>query len=640
MRRLALMLLLGTCSTAEAAPQLNGLFSDHAVLQRKRPISIWGTAAPREKVRVSLAHSSIDVIADSNGDWRVELPAMPAGGPFVLSATSPAGRSTASDILIGDVWLCSGQSNMELPVSRALDSWNQTQSADDPQFRILTVPHLSGPASKTVIEAPIKWQAITPQTVGDFSAACYFMVRDLRRSHKVPMGAINASWGGTPIRAWLDESGAAATGGEEYAQLQLFRRDPAAANKSFGEKWAEWWRTKTGDKAGQEPWNASDRLKWSPVPRIGYWEQWGDPKFADFNGMVWMRKRFTLTSAEAAKAATISLSVIDELDETFVNGTAVGGRYTWEAPREYYIPPGVLHAGENEVLVNAFDGSGAGGMSGPAENVKLTLSDGTVKPLEDGWQYSVVTQQVGSGPLSPWDSAMGLTQIYNGMIAPLRDYGLTGVAWYQGEADVGRPGSYADRLAAMMRGWRAQFRQAKLPFLVVSLANFGPSSSKPIASGWAELREQQRLGVQRDANAALVIAMDLGERLDVHPANKIELGRRLARAADVLAYGASGPIGPEVAGAHRTPTGIEVEFRGVTGSLETWSGNRALAFELCGATQDSCRFADAVAARNSVRLADDGKPATRVRYGWADTPVTNLYDEAQLPPGPFEVPVQ
>ena len=640
MRRLALVFLLGTCPAAEAAPQLNNLFSDHAVLQRNRPISIWGTAAPREKVRISLASTTLDVTANATGEWRVELPAMPAGGPFVLSATSATGRATASDIMIGDVWLCSGQSNMELPVSRALDSWNQTQSADDPQFRILTVPHLSGPSSTAVIEAPIKWQAITPQSVGDFSAACYFMVRDLRRSHKVPMGAINASWGGTPIRAWLDESGAAVTGGEDFAQLQLFRRDPAAANKGFGEKWAAWWRDKTGDHAGQEPWHASDRLNWSSVPRIEYWEQWGDPRFADFNGMMWMRNRFNLTAAEAAKGATISLSVIDEIDETFLNGSAVGGRYTWEEPRQYRIPAGLLRPGENEVLVNVFDGSGAGGMSGPAENVKLIFSDGTIKQLDQGWQYSVVTQDVGSGPLSPWDSAMGLTQIYNGMIAPLRDYGLTGVAWYQGEADVGQPGSYADRLAAMMRGWRTQFGQPRLPFLIISLANFGPAASKPIASGWAELREQQRLGVQRDPNAALVVAMDLGERLDIHPANKIELGRRLARAANILAYGGTGSIGPEVATARRSPSGIEVEFKGVTGSLETWSGTRALAFELCGTTQESCRFADAVAAGNSVRIADDGKPATRVRYGWADTPVTNLYDEEQLPPGPFEVPLK
>ncbi len=600
---------------------------------------MWGTAAPGEKLRVSLATVTKDVAADAKGNWRVELPPMKSGGPFVLSAASSEGRSAAADILVGDVWLCSGQSNMELPVSRALDSWNQIQSANDAQLRIVTVPHLSATEPQQTIGSTLKWQAVTPQTVGDFSAACYFMVRDLRRSQKVPIGAINASWGGTPIRAWLSEHGASSTGGDDYSQLQLYRRDPAAANKAFGEKWAAWWRSRTGDKAGQEPWNASDRLKWSAVSRIGYWEQWGDPKFADFNGMVWMRNRFTLTPAEAAEGATISLSVVDEIDEAFVNGTSVGGRYTWEAPRNYQVPAGLLRAGENEVLVNVFDGSGAGGMSGPAEDVKLTLADGIAKPLGAGWQYSVVTQEVGAGPLAPWDSAMGLTQIYNGMIAPLGNYGLAGVAWYQGEADVGRAGSYADRLTAMMRDWRTQFGQSKLPFLIVSLANFGPSSSKPTASDWAELRQEQRLAARRDPNAALVVAMDLGERLDVHPANKIELGRRLARAANVFAYGAKGPIGPEVVGAHRTANGIEVQFKGVTGSLTTWSGTRALAFELCGGTQESCRFADAVADGQSVHIADDGKPATRVRYAWADTPVTNLYDEAQLPPGPFEVPI-
>lgn len=638
-RGLAIVLVLSTSSAAIAAPQFNSLFSDHAVLQRGRPIAVWGTAAPGERVDVVLGSSKQSASADAQGNWRVELPPMKPGGPFQLSAASATGRATASDILVGDVWLCSGQSNMELPVSRGLDSWNQTQSATDSEIRFLTVPHLSSSTVQSTFSAPVKWQTLTPQTVGDFSAACYYMVRDLRRSQKVPIGAINASWGGTPIRSWLDERGAAATGGEDYTQLQLFRRDPAAANKAFGENWASWWRSKTGDKAGQEPWNASDRLKWSPVPRIGYWEQWGDPKFADFNGMVWMRKRFTLTPAEAAKGATISLTVVDEIDEAFVNGTAVGGRYTWEAPRNYRLPAGALRAGDNEVLVNVYDGSGAGGMSGPAQDVKLTFADGTVKPLGEGWQYSVVTQPIGSGPQAPWDSAMGLTEIYNGMIAPLRDYGLTGAAWYQGEADVGRVGSYADRLDAMMQGWRSQFRQPKLPFLIVSLANFGPSATKPIVSGWAELREQQRLGVQRDSDAALAIAMDLGERLDIHPANKIELGRRLARAAEARAYGSSTPVGPEVVGAHRTTSGVEVEFAGVTGSLQTWSGTRALAFELCGPTQESCRYADAVAAGNRVQLTGDGKPVTRVRYAWADTPVTNLYDEAQLPPGPFEVPV-
>jgi sialate O-acetylesterase len=639
MRSLAFVLLASTCWAADAKPRLDSLFSDHAVLQRGHPIPVWGTADPGEMVTVVLGSASRAAKADASGAWRVELPAMAAGGPHVLVASSRKGRATASDMLVGDVWLCSGQSNMELPVSRALDSWNQIQSANDRELRILTVPHLSATSPASSIRAPVKWQPVTPQTISDFSAACYYMARDLRRSQKVPIGAINASWGGTPIRAWLSEQGAASTGGSDFAQLELYRRDPAGANKAFGDAWAAWWRNSTGDQPGQEPWHSSDRLNWLPVPKITYWEQWGDPRFADFNGTVWMRKRFVLTPEEAAQGGTLSLSVIDELDEAFVNGTAVGGRYSWEAARNYPLAEGLLRAGTNEILVNVFDGSGAGGMSGPADEVRLTLADGRVKALAEGWEYSVVTDPPAGAPRAPWDEAMGLTAIYNGMIAPLRDFGPTGIAWYQGEADVGLPGSYSDRLGAMMTDWRAQFGRPKLPFLIVSLANWGPPSTKPVSSGWAELREQQRIAARRDPNAALVVAMDLGERTDIHPANKIELGHRLARAAEALVYGATRPSGPQVLGARRAETEILVQFTGVTGSLQTWSGTRALAFELCGESQDSCRFADAVASGSTVRLASDGKPVTRVRYAWADTPVTNLYDEAPLPPGPFEVRV-
>ena len=379
---------------------------------------------------------------------------------------------------------------------------------------------------------------------------------------------------------------------------------------------------------------------WTPVPQMSLWELWGDPDFASFDGMVWMRKRVTLSAAQAAAGATLSLGVIDELDAAFVNGVMVGSKYSWEAPRNYAVPSGLLHAGENEILVNISDASGGGGFSGPAEVLRLTLPGGEAVPLGQGWEYSVVPGSPGAPPRAPWDEAMGLTSIYNGMIAPLRDYGVTGVAWYQGEADVGLPGSYADRLAAMMAGWRRQLDRPDLPFLIISLANFGPHATMPVESGWAALREQQRLAAARDPRAALVVAMDLGERLDIHPANKQEVGRRLARAARRLAYGAAEPVGPEIVRARRTADGIILDFNGVTGSLRSWSGTHLLAVELCADTQASCRFADAVADGAHVRIADDGRPATRVRYGWADSPVTNLYDEVPLPVGPFEVPIQ
>ncbi|WP_284734637.1 sialate O-acetylesterase [Sphingosinicella terrae] len=624
---------------ALAEVRLDPLFSDHAVLQRGRPIPVWGTADPGERITVSLGETRQSVTADGAGAWRAVLPAMMAGGPHRLAAVSAAGRAEAADILIGDVWLCSGQSNMEMTVSQSLNGYNESQSANDGQLRLLTVPHLTGNAAQASFPA-IAWQAAGRDSVGGFSAACYYMVKDLRRSERVPIGAIASSWGGTPIRAWMDDAGVAATLPDDYRQLELFRRDPATANRAFGEQWSAWWRRVSGDPAGGEPWNASDRLGWSPVPQLRIWEEWGDPRFAEFDGMMWMRKRFTLSAAEATSGATLSLGVIDEHDETFVNGVPVGGTYSWETRRDYAVAPGQLRSGENEILVNVLDSWGGGGMAGPAERIRLTLADGSVKPLGDGWEYSVVTPTPETPPSAPWSAPMGLTAIYNGMIAPLRDYGLAGIAWYQGEADVERPGSYADRLAAMMAGWRRQFGRDDLPFLIVSLANYGEPATAPAASGWAALREQQRLAAVRDPRAGLVVAMDLGERDDIHPANKSELGRRLARAARHLAYGADRAAGPEIVRARRAGDGIVLDFAGAVGSLQTWSGTRALAFELCGDSQESCRYAEATASGATVRLADDGYPVTRVRYAWGEAPVTNLYDEDEVPVGPFEVTVE
>jgi sialate O-acetylesterase len=634
MRRALAALFLLVASPAVAEPVLNPLFSDHAVLQRGRPIPVWGTADPGEQVTITLGDASRTATADRAGAWRVDLPAMPAGGPYTLRA----GAAAANDVLIGDVWLCSGQSNMELNVSAALNAWNETRSANDPQLRLLTIPRASAPIPRAAISG-LAWQPAARESVGAFSAACYYMAKELRASQNVPIGAIAASWGGTQIRSWMDAASIAAIGDEDSRDFALAERDLAAANARFGERWGAWWRQQSGDAPGAEPWRASDRLTWSPAPRAGYWEQWGDPRFASFDGMVWMRKRFTLTAAEAAQGATLSLTVIDELDMTFVNGVAVGSRYSWEAPRDYRIPPGQLRAGRNEVLVNIFDGGGGGGFSGPAEAMRLTLADGQVKPLGEGWQYSVA-RVAGNPPRTPWDEGMGFTRLYNGMIAPLGRYGISGIAWYQGEADVGLPGSYAGRLAAMMATWRRQFGRPDLPFLIVGLANFGPYATAPVESGWAALREQQRLAAARDPNAALAIAMDLGERLDIHPANKQELGRRLARAARALAYGSREPVGPEAVRVGRTAQGYAVEFSGVTGALRTWSGARALAVELCGVAPGSCRFADARADGIRLIAADDGRPATRIRYAWADSPVTNLYDEAPLPVGPFDMPIE
>jgi sialate O-acetylesterase len=625
-------------TAAQAAPRLHPLFSDHAVLQRDRPIRVWGTADPGERIAVSLGTATRATTAGSDGAWRIELPPMAAGGPYRLEATGQGGaRAGADDVLIGDVWLCSGQSNMELPVSRALNAEAEISGAADSQLRILTVPKKTSAQPAATFGGDVAWAPATPQSVPGFSAACFFMARELRESQRVPIGAIAASWGGTAIRSWMDEESTRAFGGEEAELLALFRRDAAAANRRFGERWQSWWRA----RAPGEPWRDPAGLPWKPMPKIGYWETWGDPGFAKFNGMMWARKTLNLTAAEAARPATLSLGVIDEIEQTWVNGVPVGNTFGWDVDRDYRVPAGVLRAGENVVLVNMFDAYGYGGFAGPGEKLRLDFEGGGSKPLGEGWDYALAPSGLGDPPRPPWDAAAGLSLIHHGMIAPLAPYGLRGVAWYQGEADAGGTAGYAAKLGAMMAGWRREFGAPQLPFLIVSLANFGAPAAAPGASGWAEVREAQRQAVARDGRAALAVALDLGDRLDIHPANKQEVGRRLARGAKALAYGSSlPPSGPQIAGARQVGSEIVLTFTGVAGRLRTWSGGLALGFELCGTAQGSCRYASAVADGAIVRIAGDGRPATRVRYAWADAPVVNLYDEAPLPVGPFEVPIE
>ena len=620
-------------SSAVAAPVIDPQFGTHAVIQRGKPIVLSGSASPNERLRVSFAGEEKGVTANAVGRWSASFAPRPAGGPFTIAVSGSSGQATAQDVAVGDVWLCSGQSNMEYPLRRALNGDGEVQDSADGELRVMKVPQqLAGEPRQSFEKAPA-WRRAAPDSVRDFSAACYFLARDLRRTEKVPIGAIDDSWGGTPIRAWMDEAAVRAGGNGDAADLvELHRRDPAAATAKFGEQWGAWWRSRTGDQPGGEPWNASERLAWKPVPSLGYWDSWG-PEWKAFDGAIWARKRVTLTAAEAAAPATLAMSAIDDMDETFVNGVAVGGMSAPVTPRSYAIPAGVLHAGENEILVYVRDFWGPGGLAGPADAFKLSFADGHEKALGDGWQYTPIADVVGQPQVPPWDGSSGVSTIYNAMVAPLGALGVKGVAWYQGEADVGQPG-YDRRLAAWMANWRTQFRDAQLPFLIVGLAGWGKPVSHPVDSGWAALIDEQRLATTRDPLAALASAIDLGEPNDIHPANKQEVGRRLALAAHALAYHDGGTVGPLPLSAVRQGASVVVTF---TKPLQTLSGANANAFELCGS---SCRYADARVQGRSVIISGDGQSVTRVRYAWADYPIVNLYDEDMLPVPVFEIPVQ
>ncbi len=621
------------------APLLHALFQDHAVLQRGQPIPVWGQAGPDEQVRVEFAGKHVTARADHEGHWQAQLPAVQAGGPYTLTARTATARQTATDVLVGDVWLCSGQSNMELQVHRTLNSRAEIAGAANDRIRLLKVPQAARPAPQDGFAAPVQWQPATSQYVGDFSATCYYFARELQKQVDVPMGLINASLGGSRIEAWLSDG--ALRGAGDYADaldtLALYARDPQAAYARWGERWAAWWRSLPGVAEGDAPWDpAATTTGWRAAPKqLGNYRQWGVPELAGFTGMLWYRASVRLSAEQAAQATSLALGA-DEIDQTWVNGRGIGSDYGG-GERNYPLPPGLLHAGDNLVVVNVLNTYADGGLSGP---VALHLRDGGTVPLDGAWEYRQVPERAGTPPLAPWLSASGKTTLYNAMVAPLGRYALRGALWYQGESNTGEAGAYRGLLRAYRADLRRQFG-AGLPLLVVQLPNFGPPPTQPQESGWAELRRAQRDVAGEDARSGLAVAIDLGERGDIHPANKQDVGRRLARTARHVVYGeALPPSGPVPASVRHEGDTVVVGFDDVDGALVAYGADGPVGFELCGAQPGSCRYAGArIRGREVVLQAPNAAAATRVRYGWADSPVVTLYDSAGLPAGPFETAI-
>jgi sialate O-acetylesterase len=646
-RLLALGALLGAATLTPApaaadAPLLDAMFQDHAVLQRDRPIAVWGHAGADAQLTITFNGKSVRAAADRAGAWRAMLPATPAGGPYTVSVRARSGAAqTITDVLVGDVFLCSGQSNMELPVRASLRADAEiAQSAND-RIRLFTVAHAASATPLSDFTEPASWAAAGPDTVGSFSAACYYFARELQHAVDVPIGLIHASWGGSAIAPWISAQGLRAAGGfDQYLDLlSLYAHDRHSAYARMGALWEAWWRS-AAPNAG-EPWAPGASGDWRALPEpMRDWKTWGVPETANLNGMVWFTRVVTLSAAQAAQAARLSLGAIDEVDQTWVNGEPIANSFGWGAERSYDVPAGVLHAGENTIVVNVLSTWDMGGMYGPPEHMQLAFANGEAAPLGGDWRYQLAPAGIGYPPRAPWESIGGLTTLYNGMIAPIGAYGVRAVAWYQGESNTGDASSYQSQLAALMSSWRRQFGAAT-PFLIVQLPNFGPAPIAPAASGWADVREAERRAVAADAHAGLVVTIDIGDRNELHPQNKQAVGRRLARAARHVVYGEDiSPSGPQPVRARRDGADIVVSFTGVDGALVAYSARGPMAFELCGAAQDTCRYAEATIRGDDVVISDDGRAATRVRHCWGDGPVCNLYDGAGMPAGPFELAIE
>jgi len=637
MRRVAPILLAAVMATPAAAqgPLLNGLFADHAVVQRDRPLPVFGRAKPGEAVTITLGDKTATATAGPDGAWRADLPAFAAGGAYTLQARAASGATqTVSDVLVGDVWLCSGQSNMELPVERGNNSWSEIRSANDDGLRMAYVDHADSRTPLGAFSKPPAWKAARPEAVGSFSAACYYMARELRKTDKTPLGLVHASWGGSAIEAWMSPAALRRAGNYEdgLTTLELSLKDRPAADRRWGETIKAWWSLRHNGADGG-PWLGDGA--WTPAPKgLGVWESWGVPSLAAFDGVVWFETSVTLTAAQAKGAASLEIGMVDEVDTTFVNGVGIGSTSGAGTVRVYPLAAGRLKAGANRIVVSAFDSYANGGMYGDAPRA-LVLADGARIPLAD-WRYQVEPKTSGEPPRAPWDTLSGLSTLYNGMLAPMGPWAFKGLAWYQGETNAGRPQTYQ----ALLKEFLAERRvgqPADMPALVVQLANYGKPQLAPEDSWWAQLREAQRVAVAKDGHAALAVITDIGDPSDIHPTNKQDVGRRLARGARRLA-GAAVTNGPSPVSARRVGDAVEVKFEQVADRLAARGSDRAIGFELCDGAV--CRFADArVEGDRAVVVVPAGLTPARVRFAWADAPTFNVFDLSGLPLGPFELAV-
>jgi sialate O-acetylesterase len=627
-------------------PFVHPLFSDNMVLQRDIAAPVWGWTTPGQRVTVTMSGKTATALADTTGKWMTKIGPFAAGGPHTLTI-SGAQTETLNNVMTGDVWICSGQSNMEQGIGVSANPQQEIASANYPNLRLFTVPKRIGLVPEALVAG--SWQPTTPQTVatggwGGFSAVAYYFGRELHSTLKVPIGLIHTSWGGTVAEAWA--SAEALDKMPDFrpslAQLQEFNRIRQVGTFDYDRQADEWAAANDRGVRNGANWAADtvDLAEWKAMTLPQPWEAAGLP---DFDGLVWFRREFDLPAGWAGKDLTLSLGAIDDRDTTWINGTKVGATNEYNAPRNYRVAANVLKPGRNVLAVRVLDTGGGGGFYGKPEDVKLQITgDNATAPLSlaGEWRYLVSAPLVGlQPPPARFDNnPNGATVLYNGMIAPLVPFGIRGAIWYQGESNAGRAQQYRTLLPTMIRDWRSRFGVGDFPFYIVQLANFQATEAQPTDPPWAYLREAQMLTAQNVPNSGLASAIDIGEAGDIHPKNKQDVGRRLALNALALTY--KQPIeysGPRYRSMKIEGDAVRLTFDHAAGM--TAKGGTLQGFAIAGADKKFV-WADAKIEGNTVVVSSPQvKQPAAVRYAWANNPVANLYNAAGLPALPFRTDI-
>lgn len=621
---------------AYADVHLPGIFGDNMVLQRNKPIPVWGWADPNEKIKVGFHHQSRTAVADKNGKWSLRLDAEKAGGPYELLVS---GKNTIkfNNILVGEVWICSGQSNMEMPINgwgKVNNYEQEVRDANYPEIRHIKIPNAVASTPKEDIE-PAPWKVCNPENSSEFTATGYFFGRELYNKLKVPIGLINSSWGGTMVETWTSHE--ALESSSEFGELiksitstnldSLSKVRNAAITKKIEDLQGE-----LGDIEKSRNWYEAglDDTKWAHMSLPGLWEGKG---LDGFDGVVWYRRQFEVSPTDSGKEAILELAMIDDNDITYINGVKVGGINSWNTERKYKIPAETLKAGKNTIAIRIEDTGGDGGVYGEDKDMKITIGDRTVS-LAGDWSYRVESILKLSA-VGPNDYP---TLLFNAMINPLIPYAIKGAIWYQGEANTGRAYQYRKAFPLMISDWRKRWRSGDFPFYFVQLSSFdasGGNSRK--GSEWAELREAQSLTLTLP-NTGMAVTTDIGDAKDIHPTNKQDVGKRLALIALHNTYGKNiSSIGPTYRAMQIHANTVTLSFNNVGSGLMIKGGDGNLSgFEVAGKDKVFYPGKAFIQGDRVVVLSDSVRHPVAVRFGWADDAGSdNLFNKEGLPAAPF-----
>lgn len=630
-------LLSATAADQPALPFVSPMFSDNLVLQRGKPDPIWGWAKPGDVIKVEIAGHTAKAVAGADGRWQAEIQPPAPGGPYTLKITGPDQTVEFHEVLVGDVWLCGGQSNMELGIGLVNDATEEIKAANHPEIRLFLVNHKVAYSPAKVPDANGGWKICSPQTIseggwGGFSAVAYFFGRRLQQDTHLPVGLIEDCVGGSPVESWTSPAALHKAGGYDpkLAGIERLSAKPGPRYGSFLMHWLDEYDIGISNHWATADANDSD---WQTVHIPGAFAEMG---LAEVPCVCWFRREIVLPEPLPAGQASIHLGWIEKMDTTYINGHWVGASSWVEHNRDYDVPRNDLKPGTNLVTLSIFKLKSKDSFLSKPDGMHLDVSS-TVVPLAGEWKgkLSFNAQPPHPMPLDFENYPTMPAVLYLGMIAPVAPLAIKGAIWYQGEANFTQAYRYRTLLPAMIDNWRDLFGQGDFPFYIVGLPAFMERRNEPGTDGWAELREAQALTAKNVPDCGLAITVDTGDADNIHPKNKVPVGDRLAYCALAETYGEKIPYqGPAYSSMKHLPGSLKLNFAHTDGGLVV-KGDKLGEFSIAGPDR-KWHWAEARIEGNSVVVSSPQVPdPVAARYAWQANPLATLYNGAGLPAVPF-----